>query len=115
MAAQFIEFERVGAAMVGVIVPTKVTEREAGVICEEVEAAAPGAGWKVALDLSEVMLLASAGLGALLTINKQCNSGGGKLAVFGLSEEILGVIKLTKLDKVLQIRPDRDAALRALE
>ncbi|MCC7388517.1 MAG: STAS domain-containing protein [Phycisphaerales bacterium] len=114
MAAQFIKFERTGTAVVGLVVPTKVTEREAGVICDEVGAAGQNAGWRVALDLSEVMLLASAGLGALLTINKQCKAGGGALAVFGLSEEILGMIRLTKLDKVLQIRPDRDAALEAL-
>ena len=66
------------------------------------------------LDLSEVMLLASAGLGALLTINKACKAGGGSLAIFGTSDEIVGVLKITKLDKVLQIRTGRDAALKAV-
>lgn len=111
MSSQFIKFEQTGAATIGLVVPSKVTERESEVICEEVETAGPVAGWRIALDLSSVMLLASAGLGALLTINARCKAGGGALAVYGLSEEILGMIRVTKLDKVLRIVPDRETAL----
>ena len=114
MAAQFINFDRDGAALVGRVIPSKVTEREASVIIDEVQAAANSLGWRVVLDLSDVMLLASAGLGALLTINKSCKEGGGKLAVFGLNEDLLGMIKLTKLDKVLAIKPDRGAAVKVV-
>ncbi|HZW09245.1 MAG TPA: STAS domain-containing protein [Phycisphaerales bacterium] len=111
MGAQYVKFERTGVAIVGRVIPSKVTEREAGVIRDEVAAAAPEAGWRVALDLSEVALLASAGIGTLLTLSKSCREAGGRLTLFGLDEEVEGMMKVTKLDRVLDIRPDRAAAL----
>jgi anti-anti-sigma factor len=115
MPSLFVQFEPTGVAVVGRIVPSKVTEREAAVIREEVGAAGPPAAWRVALDLSDVTFLASAGLGALLAINRSCREGGGRLAVFGINPDILGMIKISKLDHVLQISPDRDTALRAFK
>jgi anti-sigma B factor antagonist len=115
MAAQYVNFERTGVAIVGRVIPHKVTEREAAVIRDEVAAAAPDAGWRVALDLSEVTLLASAGIGALLTLSKSCRESGGRLAIFGLEEEVEGMMRITKLDRVLDIRPDRAAALEVFK
>ncbi len=111
MSSQFVQFESTGVAVVARLVPSKITEREARVIGEEIAAAAGPASWRIALDLSAVTFLASAGLGALLSISKSCREGGGRLAIFGIDEEILGVIRVAKLDRILPIMPDRDAAL----
>ncbi|MBK7405430.1 MAG: STAS domain-containing protein [Phycisphaerales bacterium] len=115
MAAQYVDFEHSGLAIIARLVPSKVTEREAAVIRDEIVAAGPAAAWRVAVDLSDVTLLASAGLGALLTINKSCRAGGGQLAIFGLGEDILGMMKIARLDKVLQIKPDRESALKVFK
>lgn len=112
MSAQFVSMEPTGVATIARVVPSKVTEREAGIIQEEVQAAGPDAAWRFACDLQAVSLLASAGLGALLTLNKACKAGGGQLVVFGLSDDILGMMKIARLDKVLTIKPDRDSALK---
>lgn len=112
MSAQFISMEPTGVATIGHVVPNKVTEREAAVLQEALSSEGPNAGWRFAIDLSEVSLLASAGLGALLTLNKSCKAGGGKLVLFGLNEDILGMMKIARLDKILTIKPDRDAALK---
>lgn len=111
MTEQFVKTSQDGPALVCRVVPNKVTEREAGVIENEIADAAPPADWKVAVDLSDVTLLASAGLGALLTLNKKCRDAKGRLVVFGLSDDILGMMKIARLDRVLTILPDRDAAL----
>lgn len=115
MSAQFVRIESTGVALIARVVPSKVTEREATVIREEVTSAAPEAGWRVAVDLSEVTLLASAGLGALLTINTACKAAEGRLVVFGLGEDILGMMKIARLDKVLQIKSTRDDALKVFK
>lgn len=114
MSAQFVDFEPAGHALIGRIVAGKITEREAGVIADEVKAKAPAAAWRVALDLSDVALLASAGLGSLLAINRACADAGGRLAIFGLNDDLAGVMKIARLDRVLTIKPGRDDALKAL-
>lgn len=112
MAAQFVSMERTDGALFARVVPSKVTEREAGVIQNEIAAAAEPAGWNVAVDLADVSLLASAGLGTLLTLNKSCRAGGGRLVVFNLRDDIRGMMKISRLDRVLDIRPDRAAAMQ---
>ena len=93
----------------------KLTEREAPIIVDEITADAPGGRWKIALDLTDVTFVASAGIGAIVTLHKQCKANGGKLAVYGVSEDILQLLKLTRLNKLFTIAKDKDAALKALK
>ena len=92
----------------------KVAEREATIIEEGINAAGGDAGWKVALDVEPVMLLASVGLGMLINLDKQAKAGGGKLVIHSMSDQLLMMLKITKLHKVLTIVKDRDAAIAAL-
>jgi len=89
----------------------KLAEREAHFLQTELATAAKTGGWKLALDVSEVMLLASVGLGALVTLNKECLPAG-KLVVFGIVDEIREVLRITRLERVLTIAKDKDAALK---
>lgn len=91
----------------------KVSELEAKVIENELLAAAEGASWKMAVDMSEVRFLTSAGIGTLVTLHKSCRAGGGKMAVFGLAPEIVELLRITKLDRVFTIAADRAAAVKA--
>lgn len=110
----FVTSKLLGPAVIVRVEREKVGEHEAPVIQNEVAAAAGPHGWRVAMDLSMVTLLASAGLGALITLNKQCKAGGGRLALFGISEDILAVMKLTRLHTLLTISPDQATAVKAV-
>src|SRR5258705_10635475 len=72
-----------------------VGAREAPIIEAAVREKGASRGWKILMDLSAVTVLASMGLGMLVTLNKQCNSGGGKLVVCGVAPDIMDVLKIT--------------------
>lgn len=111
--SSYVTREPAGAASALVVHCTKVGDHEARVLQAELaSAAAPG--WRVVLDLSGVELLASAGLGVLVTLNQQCQKNGGKLAVHGINDEIMGVLKLTRLNKLISITSDRASAVKAV-
>ena len=110
----YVRTEMVGKAVVARLLVEKIAERESQVLQNELAAAAGPLGWRLAIDASEVTLLPSVGLGALVSMSKQCKAGGGKLVLFGLSAELGEVLKLTRLDRMIVIAPDREAALKAL-
>lgn len=110
----FIKTEMDSGVVVARLLCEKVAERESQVLQAELSAAATPHKWKLALDCAEVMLLASVGLGMLVTLNKNAKAGGGKLAVFNLSKELMEVLKLTRLERVLLIAKDRAAAIKAV-
>ena len=58
-------------------------------------------------------LIASAGLGALITLNKNIKAKGGKVVFFNMSNDLMQVFKLTRLNTLLTIVKDRDAAVKA--
>lgn len=90
----------------------KVGAREAQIIEQEIRAAAPGKKWKIVMDLADVTLLASMGLGSLVSLHKSCASEGGRLVVCGLKDDILQLMKITHLERILRIAKDRDGALK---
>lgn len=111
---QFVSTEMVGRVLVARLRCEKVADRETEVMQTEIGVAAPGAGWRVALDFREVRLLASVGLGGLITLGRACTSKGGKLAVFNMSGDILKVLKLTRLDKLIPVARDEGEAIKAV-
>lgn len=114
MQSTFVTSKLYGPAVIVRVEREKVGEHEAPIIQHEVTQAASPHGWRVAMDLSMVTLLASAGLGTLITLNKLCKSSGGKLALFGISEDILAVMKLTRLNTLLTISNDQESAVKAV-
>src|SRR5262249_46313790 len=91
-----------------------VGSREAPILENEIKAQLPARAWRVIVDLCEVTILASMGLGMLVTLNRECKDKGGKLVVCCVSPEIMSVLKTTRLERVLQILPDLDAAKKAM-
>ncbi|MCA9875315.1 MAG: WecB/TagA/CpsF family glycosyltransferase [Anaerolineales bacterium] len=66
---------------------------------------------RVVLDLSETVLLASAGLAALAQINRLANERNGQLRVANCSKDVLRVIEMVRFDKVLALYSDVPAAM----
>jgi anti-sigma B factor antagonist len=109
--SQYVKAEAIGPVLSAQVLWERITDRESGAVVSDIQNAARETTWRIALDLSRVMLLASAGLGALINLHKQCLEAGGKLVVFGLREEIEDLMKLTKLHRLLNIAGSRDDAM----
>ncbi|MBX3386931.1 MAG: STAS domain-containing protein [Phycisphaeraceae bacterium] len=111
----FINFEVVGVRIVGTITCEKIGAREAQVLETELRNAGARCAWKMALDLSAVYVMASMGLGMLVSMHKACKEHKGVLAVYGVRPEILDVLKITHLHKVLKIVDSRDEAIKVIK
>lgn len=68
---------------------------------------------RAVIDLTNVRLLSSAALGMLLSLKSQAQAKGGGLCLAHVRDELKQVFKLTKLNKVLKIHKDLDAAVRS--
>lgn len=96
------------------IVCPKVGEREAEIVQQELSAASEKHNWRTIVDFSAVTFLTSVGLGVLVTLLQRAKRGGGKLALYGINKELMDILKITHLDKVLTIVPNREAAIKAV-
>lgn len=100
-------------AVVRVLVE-KITERDAGIIEAEAAEAGPMNRWRIAVDCSQVTFLPSVGVGMLVRLHQRCKQGGGKMAIFGLSDQLAKLVKLTGVDKIIPLAADEAGAARAL-
>jgi anti-sigma B factor antagonist len=66
------------------------------------------------LDLTGVPYMDSAGLGVLVNSHVSHQQRGQRLILAGVNERVLALFKLTKVDTVLEVVPNMDAAHRAL-
>ncbi|MDX2306273.1 MAG: STAS domain-containing protein [Microscillaceae bacterium] len=55
------------------------------------------------VDLSEVKYVDSSGLSAILIANRLCNEQEGTLALTGLTDHVMKLVKISQLEKVLNI------------
>lgn len=63
------------------------------------------------LDLTKVKYTDSSGLSAILVANRICKDSGGTLALVGVSDHTLKLIRLSQLESVLNIVPTREEAV----
>lgn len=109
-----IEAERVGPVLCVLIKDEHITEREAGILYDETDAQIDDRCTAIVLDFSQVMMLASAGIGTLVRLHKRIGERKGTLAVCAMSEELAELFKLTRMDKLITVKPDRASALAGL-
>lgn len=105
------------SCLIAHITSEKVGARESQIIEQEIKAAAgsvAGRKWRIVMDLKDVTMLASMGLGMLVSMHKLCAAEGGRLVVCGLREDILQLMKITHLERILKIAVDREAALKMI-
>jgi anti-anti-sigma factor len=62
------------------------------------------------LDLSQVPYIDSAGLGTVLMFYVSAEKNGRRLALAGVSERVLSLIRMTRVDTVLSMFPSVEAA-----
>jgi anti-sigma B factor antagonist len=66
---------------------------------------------KLLLNFENVEYMSSAALGKLITLHKKLTTVKGKLALCGISPQIVEVFAITKLDKIFKIHKDYQTAL----
>ena len=69
---------------------------------------------KLILDMSAVHYIDSAGLGVLVGTTGKMNQAGGKLKLAGVTDKVMMVIKVTKVDQVLSCETDVQSAAKAI-
>ena len=73
-----------------------------------------GQGYRrIALDISEVEFIDSSGLSAAVWALKRLGSDG-ELVISGARGTVMSIFRLTRLDKVFRLFPDKETALAAL-
>ena len=63
------------------------------------------------LDFSPVKYLSSQAIGVILTLNKKL-AGSGALTLCGVGPQLLQLLKITRLDRILTIKPTQQDALQ---
>ncbi|MFI4896200.1 MAG: STAS domain-containing protein [Phycisphaerales bacterium JB059] len=92
----------------------RIAEREGPILVSELSEVAKARDCRLAIDLTEVMMISSAGIGSLVQLHRACAEHRGKLVLFGISEEMLAMLKVARLDKLFTIKSKRDDAIGAL-
>ena len=70
---------------------------------------------RIVLDLNEVTLLDSSGLGAIVALRARAAEGSGGVAIACERQQVLRVFDVTGLRSAFPIGRDVDAAIRALD
>ncbi len=89
----------------------KLDEYEATRFISEFKAYLTNSGKRrIVMDYSEVEFVSSAGLGAMITTSNAVSECEGKMVLTGINENVLQVMKLTKLNRLLKIEKTLDKA-----
>lgn len=101
-----------GGAVVAQVVWPSISEYEATVLYNEIEAAARDGRWRLVLDMSDVTFLASSGIGMIVKLHNACKGGGGRLAVCGLNDQLGELLRMTRMDRLFPIVAEREKAIK---
>ncbi len=69
---------------------------------------------KVVLDVHNAVSLSSSALGVLISISSLIEQAGGRLCIARPSETLIAVLKMTKLEGLVEIRDSTDEAMSVL-
>ncbi|MGH7176674.1 MAG: STAS domain-containing protein [Tepidisphaeraceae bacterium] len=68
---------------------------------------------KLILDFEKVQYLSSQAIGIILTLNKKLTAlGSSKLILCGVGPKLMELLKITRLDRLLTIKPSQREALK---
>lgn len=70
---------------------------------------------QLVIDFNKVRFLSSSVLGLLIRLSKKIYETGGRLRLCAISEKILEIFKITRLDKIFDISPTRKEAVQKLK
>lgn len=112
--ATFVQSRLAGPVAIARITTNSVGQREAGIIETALKEIADASKGRLVVDMSDVKVLGSMGLGMLVTLTKHCRAAGGRLSIFGIEASLLELIKITRLESFLGISKNEAAAVKAV-
>jgi anti-sigma B factor antagonist len=65
---------------------------------------------EITVDLSELRLVDSSGIGALVSLYKRARAAGGQVVFSGVTAQPRVIFKLLRLDVVFELEPEPEAA-----
>jgi anti-sigma B factor antagonist len=68
---------------------------------------------KFLLDLGQLEFIDSSGLGCLVSCLRSADKAGGALKIVSLRDYVAKLFETTRLDRVFEVYPDRDKALKS--
>lgn len=69
---------------------------------------------KAVLNLAGINYVDSAGLGMLLSAASKTKNAGGLLVICNLSEQVMKLLRTTKVESIFRIQPDEASAIGSL-
>ena len=69
---------------------------------------------RIILDFEKVEYLSSQALGILMSAQKKLAAAKGKFVLCGVNAKLMEVLKITKLDKALTIKPSQQEAVNVV-
>jgi anti-sigma B factor antagonist len=69
---------------------------------------------RIVLDMSQIAYLDSSGIGVLVGCTGKVKSAGGQLRLAGVTDRVMSILKMTGVDRVLNLDLGKDAAIAAL-
>jgi anti-sigma B factor antagonist len=70
---------------------------------------------RVVLDFERVQYLSSQAIGIILTLNKKLGSlKNSKLVLCGVGPKLLELLKITRLDRILTVKPTQKEAVKVV-
>ena len=70
---------------------------------------------RVVLDFEQVQYLSSQAIGIILTLNKKLASlKNSKLVLCGVGPKLLELLKITRLDRILTVKPTQQDAVKVV-
>ncbi len=102
----YLTMRHEGVVTVAKISCPRVSDFEAAALKTDLKKLVETPPAKLVVDLSEVLMLTSTGLGMLVQVRATAHASGGKVVLAGLSRELVDLFRLTNLHRLFTISPD---------
>ncbi|MFA6045476.1 MAG: STAS domain-containing protein [Phycisphaerales bacterium] len=102
----YLSVRQEGGVTVAKVTCPRVSDFEAAALKTDLKQYVEKLPAKLVIDLTDVLLVTSTGLGMLVQVRGTANTTGGKVVLAGLSNELVDLFRLTNLHRLFTITPD---------
>ncbi len=111
---KLVHIEAADGVLVAEMLLRELTDLESGAIYEDIVRAARDFGWDIVVDCTRFETLSSSGIGMFVKLQRLCEKNTGSVAMCGLGDDLLSLLRLTRMDGLFTIAKTREEAIQAL-